>query len=257
MPERTSYRPGTPSWVDLGSSDVKESAQFYGSLFGWEFQDAGPDAGGYGMLTKGGKMVAGLGPKMDANQPEVWTTYVSVADADATAAAVSAAGGMVLMPPMDVMDAGRMAIFMDDAGAAIAAWQPNQHKGAELVNEPGTLCWNELNSRDVEKSKAFYQQVFGWAGDTNQMGPMTYTEWKLDGETIGGMAEMGPQFPADVPPHWLVYFAVDDADATAARAVELGGQVVVPAMDIPPGRFAVLADPHGAPFAILKLNPAG
>jgi hypothetical protein len=255
MAEMTAYEPGTPSWVDLSSADTKESAQFYGSLFGWEWAEA-PDGGGYGMFSQGGKVIAGLGPIMQPGQPEAWTTYVSVADADATAAKVTAAGGTVLMPPMDVLDVGRMAIFMDDGGAVIAAWQPRRHIGAELVNEPVSLTWNELVSADIDKSKAFYGAVFGWEGDTNQMGPMTYTEWKLGGRTIGGMMALGPQLPEGTPPHWMTYWAVADTDATAAKVTELGGTLMAPPTDIPPGRFAVIADPHGAVSAVIRMANA-
>jgi predicted enzyme related to lactoylglutathione lyase len=254
MAEMTTYEPGTPSWVDLSSADTKESAQFYGALFGWDWAEV-PDGGGYGMFTQAGKMVAGLGPIMQPGQPEAWTTYVSVADADATAAKVTSAGGTVLAPPMDVMEAGRMAIFMDDGGAVFAVWQPGQHPGAQLVGEPVSLCWNELASADIDKSKAFYGAVFGWEGETGEMGPMTYTEWKLDGRTVGGMMALGPQLPEGTPPHWLVYFAVADTDATAAKATELGGTLMAPPMDIPVGRFAVIADPHGAASGIIRMNP--
>jgi len=255
MVVKTSYAPGTPSWVDLGSSDPVGSAKFYSDLFGWE-AEVMPDAGGYTMMSQGGQTVCGIGGLMMEGQPEVWSTYVSVADADATAAAVAAAGGMVLAPPMDVLDVGRMAVFLDDSGAAFSIWQPKTHIGASLVNEPVSLCWNELNSRDVAKSKAFYGAVFGWAGDTADMGGTTYTEWKLGGETIGGMMEMGPQFPAEMPPNWLAYFAVADTDATVAKVTGLGGAVMMPPMDIPPGRFAVVADSDGAAFAVIKLAAA-
>ena len=251
MVEKTSYAPGTPSWVDLGSSDPADSARFYNELFGWTAFEP-PDGGGYMMFMQGDKRIAGVGPLMMDGQPEVWTTYVSVADADATTAAVTGAGGTVLVPPMDVVDAGRMGVFMDDSGAAFSVWQPKDHIGADLVNEPVSLCWNELYSRDLDKSKAFYRAVFGWDGHTSEMGPMVYTEWKLAGESIGGMMEIGPPMPPGVPPHWLTYFAVADTDATVAKLTDLGGTVMMPAMDIPPGRFAVVADPHGAMFAVLQ-----
>jgi predicted enzyme related to lactoylglutathione lyase len=148
MPEKTEYAPGTPSWVDIGT-DVEPAKAFYSSLFKWDCQDAGPpeETGGYGFFLRNGKMVAGYGPQQNPGPP-FWSTYVSVSDADATAKEAEAAGGTVVMAPMDVMDAGRMAVFQDPQGAFISAWQPSGHKGAQLVNEPGTLCWNELNSRD-------------------------------------------------------------------------------------------------------------
>jgi predicted enzyme related to lactoylglutathione lyase len=253
MVEKTSYAPGTPAWVDLGTPDPAAARTFYSTLFGWEIQDLGPEAGGYTIATLRGKQVAGLGPLMAPGQPPAWTTYVYVDDVDATAKAVEAAGGTVMAPPFDVMEAGRMAVFMDPTGAVIAGWQPNQHRGAEIVNEPGAFCWTELATRDVDAAKRFYRSVFGWDSETHEMGPMVYTEFKLNGESIAGMMAMGDQFPPEVPPHWLVYFAVEDTDGSLAKVNELGGPTLAPAMDIPSGRFAVVADPQGAAFGIIRL----
>jgi Predicted enzyme related to lactoylglutathione lyase len=254
MPERTEYAPGVPSWIDIGT-DVEGAKQFYGSLFGWTSMDAGPpeETGGYGFFLKGDKMVAGYGPQQNPGPP-FWTTYVSVADADETAKKVEQAGGNVIMAPMDVMSAGRMAVFQDPQGGFISAWQPGEHQGAQLVNEPGTLTWNELNTRDLEPAKAFYTAVFGWEAETHEGGPMPYTEFKVGGESIAGCMNMPPMIPAQVPQHWLVYFAVDDTDATVAKATELGGAVRMPGMDTPAGRIAVVADPQGATFAVIKLG---
>jgi predicted enzyme related to lactoylglutathione lyase len=255
MPERTEYAPGTPSWIDIGT-DVEAAKRFYTGLFGWDAQDAGPveETGGYGFFLKNGKMVAGYGPQQSPGPP-FWSTYVSVSDADETAGKVKAYGGQVLMDPMDVMAAGRMAVFQDPTGAFFSVWQPGEHKGAQLVNEPGTLSWNELNTRDVDAAKRFYSAVFGWNCETMEMGPITYTEIKLDGSPTAGMTDMR-NVPDEVPPHWLVYFAVDDTDATVKKAQELGGSVLVPPMDIPPGRFAVVADDNGAHFAVIKMAAA-
>jgi uncharacterized protein len=249
------YAPNTPRWVDLGSPDLEGSKRFYTQLFGWE-ADSMPveTAGGYTIMKQGGKQVAGAGPLMMEGQPTVWTTYVYVDDLDATAAKVSAAGGTVMVQPMDVMDVGRMAIFMDPQGAVVAGWQPQAHTGAELFNEPVSICWNELATRDVEGSKRFYNQVFGWTGETHPYGPTSYTELKAGDATAAGMREMGEQDPANVPPHWLVYFAVADTDATVAKAQELGARLLVPAMTIPAGRLAVLSDPQGAVFAVIAMG---
>jgi predicted enzyme related to lactoylglutathione lyase len=217
----------------------------------------GEEAGNYTLFSQGGKQVAGAGPLMMEGQPVAWTSYIYVDDLDATAAKVAAAGGTAIVPPMDVMDVGRMAVFLDPTGAAFASWQPRLHTGAELFNEPVALCWNELASRDIEASKRFYGSVFGWEGSTSPFGPTTYTEFQANGTTIAGMREMGPQDPPDVPPHWLAYFAVADTDAIAAKAEQLGGKVLVPPMTIPPGRFAVLSDPQGAVFAVIAMGHSG
>ena len=250
--------PGTPSWVDLASPDLEAARKFYAELFGWESSVASePEAGGYTIFTLNGKAVAGAGPIMDSAQPPVWTTYVATDDANAVAARVDKAGGKVLVAPMDVMKYGRMAIFADQAGAVFAVWQANEMGGGEVFNVPGALSWNELTTRDAEGSKDFYPAVFGWTPKDTDMGDMgTYTEWMLGSKSIGGMMPMvGDMWPAEIPSHWMVYFAVADTDAAAAKVTELGGSVPVSPTDIPPGRFAVVADPHGAHFSIIKPNP--
>jgi uncharacterized protein len=255
MPERTSYAPGTPCWVDIGT-DLDLAKPFYTSLFGWTTMDAGPpeETGGYGFFMKGDKMVAGYGPQMNPGPP-AWASYICTTDADETAQKVEAAGGTVVMPPMDVMEAGRMAVFQDASGGFFSVWQPGQHIGAGLANEPGAFSWNELNTRDVDGSIAFYPSVFGWTYEKHDMeGPITsYTEWMLDGNTIGGMLSMPPMVPAEVPTFWLVYFAVADLDASLAKVQELGGSVMMPGMTVDAGRFAVIMDPHGATLALIQL----
>jgi uncharacterized protein len=254
MSEATSHAPGIPSWVDLGTPDADAAKKFYGAIFGWEGSTI-PEAGGYTMMSLRGKSVAGISPPMPGAppRPPAWMTYVTSADADATTARVRGGGGTVLVEPMQVMTAGRMAVFMDPSGAAFSIWQPGDHIGAELVNEPGALCWNELQTRDVDGSKRFYGAVFGWGAETHA-GPMPYTEWKQDGRSIGGMAPMDAMgVPKEVPPHWLAYFGAADCDATTEKAGQLGGRVIVPPMDIQDGlRFSVVADPQGAVFGILR-----
>jgi hypothetical protein len=250
------YEHGVPSWVDLGSSDLPKAKEFYRGLFGWNTPDGPPEAGGYTVCDIGGKTVAGLGPNMNPAAPPHWSTYVNVDSADDTIAKVEASGGVVFMPPMDVMEAGRMAVFADPAGAAIGLWQPNQHMGAQLVNEPGTYCWSELMTDDLAGAKAFYKAVFGWDAETQgPEGPGGYTEWKVGGKSIGGMMAKPDVMPAGTPSFWGVYFAVADTDASVSRAQELGASVMMPATDIEPGRFAVLSDPGGAMFNILALKP--
>jgi predicted enzyme related to lactoylglutathione lyase len=236
--------------------------EFYGELFGWEAKEASDDAeetGGYRMFLKDDKQVAGLMPIQQEGQPPSWNTYISVSDADDIAEKVKEAGGEVIVEPMDVLDLGRMAFFTDPTGAAIGAWQANQFPGAGLVNEPGTLNWNELATRDIEAAQAFYPAVFGWTpGRPSFEAPETYTIWELDGRPVGGMSEMTEEFfPPDVPPHWGVCFAVADCDATVAKARELGATVAAEPMSMPIGRFAGLVDPQGAPFAVMQLAWGG
>jgi len=256
------YPAGTPSWVDLSTPDAAASAGFYGGLMGWSATepDASGETGGYQLFQQDGQTVAGLMPQTAEGQPTAWATYVSVDDADATAAKVSEAGGAVILPPMDVTDLGRMAMFADPTGAVFGIWQPREFAGADLVNEPNSLCWNEVMTRDAARNREFYPAVFGWGiGEAGFTGaPESYVVWELDGRGIGGMMEMSePYFPADVPAHWSVCFAVADCDGTVARARELGGTVLVEPVDMPIGRFATLADPHGASFAIVQPAPAG
>lgn len=249
MSEVTEYAPGTPSWVDLATSDAAKASAFYCTLFGWTAEDVGGDEGGhYMMLRKDGKDVAALYTKDPEQGPPHWNTYVTVDNVDKAAERVESAGGTLIMEPFDVMDVGRMAVVQDPTAAFLALWEPRGHIGAKVVNEPGALCWNELVTSDRERASAFYGAVLGWGSHTEQMGPMTYTEFKNGENTVAGMIEM-----QGIPPHWAVYFAVTDADATVARASGLGGKVTRPAMDIPVGRIAFLADPQGAMFNIIQL----
>lgn len=253
--EMTAYEPGTPSWIDLGAPDPDAAAAFYEGLFGWTCEQGPPESGGYRMCMLRGKPVAGLGPQQNPDMPPFWTTYISVDDADAAAARVTELGGTVIVEPMDVMEAGRMAVLADPTGAFFSVWQPGLHAGAGLVNEPGTLGWNELVTTDTEASAAFYSALFDWEADIhadNPGGP--YTEWKLNGRPIAGMMPKPPMMPAEAPSMWSVYFIVDDADEAAAKVTELGGAVMMGPMDIAPGRFAVVADPGGAIFNIMKFK---
>jgi hypothetical protein len=259
--------------VDTAQPDPEAALDFYGPLFGWEFEDMMPpdSEGKYFTARIRGSDVAAVGSIPEgAPQQAMWNTYVWVDSADETAEKVGAAGGNVAMEPFDVMDAGRMAVFTDPEGAMFCVWQANQHRGAGLVNEHGTVNFNDLNTRDPEGAKSFYGSVFGW--ETLEL-PGGFRAWTLPGygdylerDNPGlrkGMAEMGaPEEFADVvatlvaigddqpdtPPHWNVTFAVDDADAIAEKASELGGKVIVPPMDAPWVRMTVIADPQGATF---------
>jgi predicted enzyme related to lactoylglutathione lyase len=274
MSPQDRYIPGVPCWIDTAQPDPDAAATFYGGLFGWEFEDVTPDGSPtrYLIGRLGGRDAAGVASQSDG--PPAWNTYVWVDDADASAAKARAAGGSVLLEPTDVGDSGRMAVLADPDGAAFSVWQAAQHRGAGVVNEAGSLNFNDLNTRDVDAAAAFYGAVFGWEllpiGDG-------YNVWALPGygdfleeRTPGmrqGMKEMGaPERFEDVvasvapvegdrPPHWGITFAVDDADATAARATELGGQVVAPPFDAPWVRMTVITDPQGATFTASKFVP--
>jgi predicted enzyme related to lactoylglutathione lyase len=256
------YPPGTPSWIELSTPDTDASAKFYGELMGWGATESGPaeETGGYRMFQQGEKNVGGLMGHMQTGQPTAWMTYVSVADADETAEKVKAAGGSVFVEPMDVMDIGRMAVFADPTGAVFGIWQPKTFLGADLVNEPNSLCWNEVLTRDADAEKAFYGEVFGWsAGRPGFEGaPETYTVWELGEKRVGGMMQMDDEhFPAELPPHWSVCFAVADCDAIVAKARELGATITMEPMDMPIGRFAGIVDPQGASFSVMQPEAAG
>ncbi len=256
MPERTSYAQGTPNWVDLPTSDQAAAKAFYAGLFGWTYDDQPMDEGQvYSMAMLRGHQVAAISPQPPtmAGAPPMWNTYLAVDSVDDATARVEAAGGKVAMAPFDVMDAGRMSFVMDPSGAPVALWQANQHIGATLVNEPGTLNWNELITPD-QGVFSFYATVTGLATESMDMGEgEPYTVFKAGDAMVGG--SMPPQMPG-VPTHWHVYFGTDDADATAAKATELGGSVVVPPFDTPVGRIAILSDPQGAVFSVIKTTPA-
>jgi uncharacterized protein len=258
MSERTSYAAGTPCWIDLGTPDQDGAAYFYGALFGWsvEEDENAEQTGGYRVARLKDKAVGGVMKLMEEGQPPAWASYVSVEDADATVAKAREAGGSVMVEPMDVLDYGRMAFVVDPTGAAIGLWQPGVNIGAGLVNEPGALVWNELNTRDTAAAREFYAAVFGWAyADMEMDDGGTYTGLKLGEDTVGGMLDVTGRVPDEVPAHWLVYFAVDDVDATVAKLQELGGSVSFGPVDIVAGRMAVAADPFGAVFAVIKPKP--
>ena len=272
MPEREGYIPGVPCWVDTTQPDPEAVLPFYGGLFGWEFEDGMPEGSErkYFMgRIRGGDVAAVASTPEGAPPMAVWNTYIWVASADETAAKARAAGGRVAMEPFDVMDSGRMAVLADPEGAVFCVWEAKNHRGAKVVNEHGSLNFNGLATRDPKGAKAFYGAVFGWTTLELPGGAM----WTLPGygdhleESSPGlreqMAGMGaPEGFIDVvaalnpiaddesrtPAHWTVTFAVDDADATAAKASELGGEIVAGPFDAPWTRMAVIKDPNGATF---------
>jgi hypothetical protein len=253
MTKITSYAPGTPCWVDIQCAD----------LVGWGYEPMTVEGiGSYPVGTVEGDRVAGLMPADEDGAPQMWSTHISVADADETTAKVTAAGGQVLAPPFDVPGLGRAAVFADPDGAVFEIWEPGGFAGAERVNGPGVLTWNELGTRDVEGAKAFYGAVFGWEAEEHELqradggpGPAIYVEWKLDGRDVGGMMDISGMLPAEVPAHWLVYFGVADTDAAVEKVKAAGGDVRFGPVDIPAGRFAVVTEPNADPgvFAVIQL----
>jgi uncharacterized protein len=280
MPERDRYIPGVPCWIDTSQPAPEAAVDFYSRLFGWEVEDVMPHGseGTYFMARIRGGDVAGIGGLAEGALPvATWNTYVWVESADETAAKVTGAGGQVLVEPFDVLDAGRTAVFGDPEGAMFYVWQPNRHRGARIVNEAGSLNFNNLNTRDAGAAKSFYRAVFGWG--TMPMGGGAEA-WTLPGygdhlellnpgtrermAAAGAPAEFAdvvatitplPEDHDDVPAHWSVTFATDDADATARKASELGGHVVAGPFDAPWVRMAVITDPQGAGFIASQFVP--
>jgi uncharacterized protein len=279
MPERDGYIPGVPCWVDTSQPDPDAAVAFYRGLFGWDLEDTMPPGspGRYFIARLSGLDVAAVGSQPQGAPAEAtWNTYIWVQSADEAAAKVKAAGGNVVTDPFDIGDAGRMAVFTDPEGAAFCVWQAKAHKGARMVNEPGSLNFNVLNTRDLDGARSFYGSVFGWG--TLVLGGVEM--WRLPGygefleQNDPGLRERmagsgAPEGFADVvastnsladdqpevPAHWGVTFAVEDADAIAAKAAELGGRVLVAPFDAPWVRMTVIADPQGATFTASKFVP--
>ncbi len=280
MIERDGYLPGVPCWVDTSQPDPEAAVAFYRGLFDWDIEDTMPEGapGSYYIARLRGGDVAAVGSQREGDRTAaVWNTYIWTQSADETASKVSASGGRVLVEPFDVMDAGRMAVCSDPEGAVFCVWQAKNHKGARIVNEPGSLNFNGLNTRDLEGAKSFYGSAFGWetldfGGGAQGWRLPGYGEFleRRDPGLRERMAQSGapegfadvvatlnpiPDDQPDVPPHWSVTFAVEDADAVAARASELGGRVLIPPFDAPWVRMTVIADPQGATFTASRFVP--
>jgi predicted enzyme related to lactoylglutathione lyase len=286
MLQRDGYLPGVPCWVDTAQPDPDAAAAFYGGLFGWEFEDRMPPGspGRYLMARLHGLDVAAVGSQPSSVPASAaWNTYIWVDSAEEAAANVRSAGGTVFVEPFDVLDAGRMGVFADPTGAAFSVWQPKEHKGAQLVNAPGTWNWSNLNTRDPDEAVAFYQPVFGWVADSVDLGFGESIMVRVPGygDFLAGsepdlrrrQADAGvplgfedavawilrmpddDNLPEQVPAHWSVTFAVDDTDATVERASQLGGHIVVPPYDAGPVRVATLRDPYGAVFTVSRYQP--
>lgn len=253
MAEVRTRAPGAPIWVDFSSGDLDASKSFYEKLFGWQETASDPAFGGYVVCKLNGKDVAGIGPTQGPDQPSAWTVYLATDDADETARKVTAAGGKVAAPPMDVAEQGRMAIFQDPAGAFFGVWQPRAMTGAQVHGQPNSMTWIELTSRDIDRAGEFYRQVFGWVDKPMSMGEGMgdYHLWHVGDENVSGGMATPPTMPPEVPSYWMVYFAAADLDDAVARAKKLGAQVMMEPAEYPGGRFAVLSDPQGAYFGLM------
>ncbi|GHF56497.1 VOC family protein [Streptomyces griseosporeus] len=246
---------GGPCWTELGTSDLDAAKRFYTTVFGWRPEtDPRQEAGGYTVAHLGDAAVAALTPLYQETQPVAWNVSFAVEDADDAAQLVRAAGGLVLLGPMDVFDVGRFAVATDPTGAVFQLWQERTFPGAGLFNAPGSLGWVELMTREPKQAEAFYTRVFGWSVNASER----YTQWGIEGEDFGGMVVMDDKFPPKVPPHWLPYFAVEDVDIAAADAAGAGGTVLMVPTSVPDGpRIAVLRDPQGAMFGVYLAGTEG
>ena len=269
MGEREAYPAGVPCWVETLQPDPRGALEFYGPLFGWEF--AGPEPmpdqpGEYFVARVKGREVAGLGSLRDLGAPPSWNTYIRVDSVDEAVERAKAEGAGLLIGPLDARPAGCLAVLVDPVGAVVCVWEARAREGAQLINEPGTWAMSSLHTSDGDGAKAFYGSVFGWQPEAFGSPEAEMTLWRLPGY-VGGedkwaevprdvVAVMAPtgDAAAAVPPHWNVNLRVDDADATVARAASLGGQIVVPVLNTPGFRSAVLADPQGAVFSIGQLT---
>ena len=254
MSKVDAYTQGTPCWAEILSADSDAAREFYGKLFGWEFEANAMGLMTYYVASKDGVPVAGLMQQLrvmsDGGLPTGWMTYIAVDDADATAAAVTQAGGTVLFPIEEIPGVAKSVLAKDDQGVVIGFWQAKGHVGSGVVDEPGAISWYELQTADVDAAKTFYLAVAGMESHTGPAGDMAaYTEFQVGGKPVAGAL---PKPMPEMPNYWSVYFNVEDADRTVAQILELGGTVVAPAFDVTSiGRIAVMADPQGAVFNIM------
>jgi uncharacterized protein len=245
-----------PAWVDLAAKDAAAARDFYSNLFGWDVEvSPDPQYGGYGRARAAGKDVAGIGPTQMPEQPTAWSLYIGTDDLQALSDKVTAAGGSVMAPAFDVGDQGRMAVFADPGGAVISAWEAARMGGFQTQGS-NAFGWADLNARGVEQYLPFYEKVFGWTLKPSGSPDQPYTEFEVDGESIGGAAEMNPMVPAETPNYWLVYFTVDDVDASHRKALDGGARELVAPFDFPGGRMSIVSDPQGAAFGLMTLAPS-
>ena len=256
MPVRTSAPLGAPTWIDLLTSDLDRAQNFYGTVFGWTFESAGPDYGGYVTAAKDGRPVAGLmGNNPEFRTPDGWTTYLHSADVAATVAVATAAGAVVCGEPMEVKDKGWMAMLTDPTGALFGVWQPAGHNGFEVVNEAGAPAYHQLTTGDYGRAVDFYRDVFGWQTHTvSDTDEFRYSTAIFDGDALIGVMDGTRVLPEGVPPNWAFFLGAEDVDKTVQLVTENGGTVIRDAEDTPYGRLAAVADPTGAGFNLSSLN---
>lgn len=250
MPTRdTPWPNGTPCWVDYGAADLEAAKEFYSALLGWQYTEGSEEYGGYINALTNGELAAGLGPRMDENQPVVWTTYFATDDSAAAVERIRQAGGTVVVEPMEIAPFGTMTIALDPQGNAFGLWQAREHTGERIFNEPGSVAWNEASVDDPAAGREFYAAVFGFRFDPVEGAP-DYTTFATEERPLGGLGGAQP----GAPKGWLTCFAVADTDRAVATAEARAGKAVMGPMDTPFGRFAVLEDPWGAPFEVMGPN---
>ncbi len=250
MATRTSYDSGTFCWVDLITSDADGAKAFYSELFGWDYEDNDMGDGAvYSMGQIEGNRTAGVMGGQD--QPPHWNSYILAESAEDAVGKAEEAGAKVVQPVVDIGPPGKMAFIQDPSGAVVGIWEAGETIGAQLVNAHGAFSWNDLQTHDVDKAVEFYCDVFGWeaaeVGDDEENDRFVV---RVGERMNGGVAKIPEAMGEETPPHWMVYFAVDDIDAAVKTAEGNGGQVHVGPIDLPSGRIAVLTDPQGAAFGM-------
>lgn len=255
MTRVTSHKPNRPIWFELMTSDAEKARAFYQQVLNWTYDINGPEYGYYALALADGAPAAGVGQLRPEDQmPPAWTVYFGVTSAEDTASRITEAGGQVMVPPMDVGDVGRMAVCQDPTGAVFGLWQPMTHPGAMILNEPGAMAWSEVNTRDAAAAAAFYCKVFGLRDELMEIQGAPYHMLQTAEGPACGVLQMDAQW-GEMPPHWMAYFAVDDADKAKGRVEAAGGSVPFGPFDSPYGRIIVVTDPQGAAVSLIALAP--